>query len=66
MNPVEFMFGIWKRMVNEMIGTQKLTEDNIKVVLTESFYKSLSSSIRNLVSHVFSKVYERVLNGEDI
>ena len=66
MNPVEFMFGIWKRMVNEMIGTQKLTKDNTKAVLTESFYTSPSSSIRNLVSHVFSKVYDRVFNGEDI
>ena len=66
MNPVEFMFGIWKRMVNEIIGTQQLTVDSIKAVLTELFYKFLSSSIHNLVSHVFSKVYDRVFNGEDI
>ena len=66
MNLVEFMFGIWKRMVNEIIGTQQLIEDSIKAVLTESFYKSLSSSVCNLVSHVFSKVYDRVFNGEDI
>ena len=53
-------------MADEIIGTQKLTEDNIKAALAQSFYKFPSSSIRNLVSHVFSKVYERVLNGEDI
>ena len=66
MNPVEFMFGIWKRMANESIGTQQLTVDSIKAVLTELFYKSLSSSIHNLVSHVFSEVYDHVFNGEDI
>ena len=66
MNPVEFMFGIWKRMVNEIIGTQKLTKDNTKAVLTESFYTFPSSSILNLVSHVFSQVYDRAFNREDI
>ena len=66
MNPVEFMFRIWKRMVNEIIGTQKLTKDNTKAVLTESFYTFPSSSILNLVSHVFSQVYDRAFNREDI
>ena len=66
MNPIEFMFGIWKRVADEMIGTKKLTEDNIKAVLQDSFYRFPSSSIRNLVGHVFNKVYEHVFHGENI
>lgn len=66
MNPIEFMFGIWKKKADEMIGTQRLTSSSVRQVLIRSFHAFDAPCVRNLVNHVFTEVYKRVFAGDDI
>lgn len=66
MNPIEFVFGIWKRKVSQAIQTRDLTEEALRQAITNAFHELEQMTLRRTVNHVFMKVYPKVFAEEDI
>ena len=66
MNPIELVFGFWKKRVDRAIMTRELTETNVLQVIADAFDSLGEDEMRAAVSHVFTKVYKKVFDGEDI
>lgn len=66
MNPIELVFGFWKKRVDRAIMTRELTETNVLQVIADAFDSLGEDEMRAAVSHVFTKVYKNVFDGEDI
>ena len=66
MNPIEFIFGVWKKQADTVILSQELSNHNIVQGISDSFYSLSGEELRAAVSHVFVKVYKRVFDGENI
>ena len=67
MNPIEFMFGIWKRKADKKLKKEAtLREPIIISAIVDSFKEITPQIIRNLIPHVIEKVYPKVFNGDTI
>ena len=66
MNPIEFMFGIWKRKADNMLKGKTLTDHTITKAVEDSFKQITANNIRSLIHHVIEKVYPKVFNGDTI
>ena len=66
MNPIENVFGTWKKRADSVILSKELTEDNIIQAIADTFYSLSGENLRAAVSHVFLTVYRKVFNNEDI
>ena len=66
MNPIEFMFGIWKWKADSMLKGKTLTDHTITKAIEDSFRQITANNIRSLIHHVIEKVYPKVFNGDTI
>lgn len=66
MNPIEFIFGVWKKEVNSAIQSQDLTETVLLNEIRKAFDTLTPTLLRKTVNHVFLKVYPKVFSDQDL
>ena len=66
MNPIELVFGFWKKRVDRAIQGIEFTERNVIQTITDAFYSLNGDELRASVSHVFVNVYKKIFESEDI
>lgn len=66
MNPIEFIFGVWKKQADRATLWQELSENHTVQVITGSFYCLNEKKLRAAVSYAFVKAYKQMLGGEHI
>lgn len=64
-NPIEILFSIWKRLVEEL--TEEPPSDTRLLVILQTIWLNLDRQhFRSCVGHVVDVVYPKVLDMEDI